>query len=82
MTPTNENKMTTTQDKTAFAAIYAPGKAIFGADLLDLTATAWAAGVNLSGAEIRTAWSDEGGGVWVEGACENKHYNANGTIEN
>jgi hypothetical protein len=65
------------------AAIFSPGKAIFGTDLLDLTSKAWGAGVNLSGADIRKAWPcKESGGVWVEGACESKHYTAQGNIDN
>ena len=56
------------------AAIYAPGKAIFGTCLLDLTSTAWDLGINLTAADT--------GGVWIEGACENKHYSITGNIEN
>jgi hypothetical protein len=64
------------------AAIYSSGKAIFGGCLLDLTAKAWDIVVNLSGAEIRKAWPAATGGVWVSGECENKHYAANGNIDN
>jgi hypothetical protein len=77
--------MTTKQDtsKTTIAAIYAPGKALFGNDLLDLTDKAWEASVNLTGAEIRKAWpSATGKGVWISGVCEDKHYAENGTIDN
>ena len=80
---TNDNDMTTTTTtKTTVAAIYAPGKALFGDDMLDLTEKAWSQGINLSGADLRKACPAEGGGVWVDGACENKHYNSNGRIEN
>ena len=64
------------------AAIYAPGRAIFGSCLLDLTSKAWDIGVNLSGAEIRKAWPADTGGVWVRGECEDKHYALNGTVDN
>lgn len=76
--------MTTTQaSSVAIAAIYAPGKAIFGSDLLDLTSKAWDAGVNLTGADIRKAWpSFTGQGIWVSGICEDKHYALDGTIDN
>lgn len=82
LTTKNNDMTTTTTTKTTVAAIYAPGKAIFGDDLLDLTGKAWDRGINLSGADLRKAWPAEGGGVWVDGACENKHYNAKGNIEN
>ena len=64
------------------AAIYSPGKAVFGDSLLDLTAKAWDIGVNLSGAEIRKAWPSATGGIWVSGGCEDKHYSANGNVDN
>lgn len=64
------------------AAIHAPGKAIFGTCLLDLTSTAWGLGINLTGADIRKAWPADTGGVWIEGACEDKHYSINGDIDN
>ena len=83
LTTTNDNDMTTTTTtETTLAAIYAPGKALFGDDLLDLTGKAWDRGINLSGADLRKACPADGGGVWVDGACENKYYNANGNIEN
>jgi len=64
------------------AAIYAPGKAIFATCLLDLTSKAWDLGINLTGADIRNAWPADSGGVWIEGACENKHYTIAGEIDN
>jgi hypothetical protein len=64
------------------AAIYTPGKAIFGTCLLDLTSKAWDLGINLTGADIRKAWPADTGGVWIEGACEDKHYDATGRIDN
>ena len=65
------------------AAIIAPGKAIFGADLLDLTVQAWDLGINLTGIEIRKAYPcTESGGVLVQGTCENKHYRIDGKIDN
>ncbi len=64
------------------AAIYAPGKAIFGTCLLDLTSKAWDLGINLTGADIRKAWPAESGGVWIDGACEDKRYDATGRIDN
>jgi hypothetical protein len=64
------------------AAIYAPGKAIFGTCLLDLTSKAWDLGINLTGADIRKAWPADTGGVWLEGACEDKHYTIAGDIAN
>lgn len=73
---------TTTNDKITLAAIYAPGKAIFGCNLLELTVNAWDAGVNLSGTDVRKAWPCGEGGVLVDGICENKHYNLNGNIDN
>lgn len=65
------------------AAIISPGRVIFGADLLDLTVKAKNLGINLTGAEIRAARPcNETGGVWVEGGCEDKHYNATGRLDN
>lgn len=76
--------MTTTQtSNVAIAAIYAPGKALFGADILDITSKAWDAGINLTGADIRKAWpSSTGQGIWVSGICEDKHYALSGRIDN
>ena len=71
-----------TNERITIAAIYAPGRAIFGECLLSLTANAWEAGVNLSEAEIRKACPAEGGGVWVSGECESKHYSLSGNIDN
>jgi hypothetical protein len=64
------------------AAIYAPGKAIFGTCLLDLTSKAWDLGINLTGADIRKARPAESGGVWIDGACEDKHYTIAGEVDN
>ena len=65
------------------AAIISPGRAIFGTDLLDLTSKAWEEGINLTGVEIRHAHPCmESGGVWVQGACEDKHYGIDGKIDN
>jgi hypothetical protein len=66
------------------AAIYLPCQALFGSDLLDLTVQAKARGINLSGADLRKAWANEDGwgGFWLEGGCENKHYNAAGKLDN
>jgi hypothetical protein len=70
------------QNTITVAAIYAPGRAIFGTCLLDLTEKAWDLGINLSGADIRAARPADGGGYWLEGACEDKHYGADGKIDN
>ena len=65
------------------AAIVKPGVAIFGDSMLDLTVKSREAGYNLTVANIRDAWPcDETGGVWVWGACEDKHYDASGKIDN
>jgi hypothetical protein len=65
------------------AAIISPGRAIFGADLLDLTVKSKDLGINLTGADIRNAHPcNETGGVWVEGGCEDKHYTAIGKLDN
>lgn len=75
--------MKTTIEATTVAAIIRPGVALFGEDLLDLTAKAWEAGVNLSGAWIRQArFYPATGGVMVEGGNEDKHFTSSGTIEN
>jgi hypothetical protein len=64
------------------AAIYAPGKAIFATCLLDLTSKAWDLGINLTGSDIRKARPAESGGVWIDGAYEDKHYTIAGDIDN
>jgi hypothetical protein len=64
------------------AAIYSPGRAIFGTCLLGITQAAHELGINLTGADIRNARPADTGGVWIEGACEDKHYDATGRIDN
>jgi hypothetical protein len=63
------------------AVICAPGHALFGTDLLDITIQAWEKGINLTGADIREARAVETG-VLVSGACEDKHYSFSGKIDN
>jgi hypothetical protein len=70
------------REQITIAAVYAPGKAIFATCLLDLTSKAGDLGINLTGADIRNARPADTGGVWVEGACEDKHYDATGRIDN
>lgn len=63
------------------AAIYAPGKAIFGADELDLTSQAWERGLNLTGADIVPARACNGG-VLVRCTSEEKFFNLSGETDN
>jgi hypothetical protein len=64
------------------AAIHAPGRAIFGTCLLDLTEKAWELGINLSGADICAARPANCGGYWVSGTNEDKYYGEDGKIDN
>jgi len=74
--------MTTQRNTVKLAAIYSPGRAILGSCLLDLTQQAWDLGINLTGADIRNAQPTDSGGYWIEGECEDKHYDASGKIDN
>jgi len=67
--------------KIEIAAVYSPGKAIFGADLLELTSQAWDKGINLSGAAIVPARACNGG-VLVRCTSEEKFFALSGEIDN
>lgn len=63
------------------AAIYSPGRAIFGGDLLELTSQAWERGLNLTGAAIVPARACNGG-VLIRCTSEEKFFNLSGKIDN
>jgi len=64
------------------AVVYAPGRAIFGTDLLDLTINAVEAGINLTGHWIRNVRPCDESAVWIEGGCEDKRYLLTGKLDN
>ena len=65
------------------AALIRPGFALFGHDLLHLTQLANDGGHNLTGVEIRPAkFYPATGGFIVEGPNEDKHYSAEGKLDN
>jgi len=69
------------KEKIKLAAIYAPGKAIFGADELELTSQAWDMGLNLTGSTIVPARACNGG-VLVRCTSEEKYFALSGEIDN
>jgi len=74
---------TYTIPSTSIACIYEPGRALFGACVLDLTQQAHERGLNLTGCTLAKACdSPESGGYWLEGTNEAKHYNAKGMLDN